>query len=83
MKNWYKYVAITVSIFLMLTISSEILYAQCPMCKIAVESNMKNGGTAGQGLNKGIFIILSMPYLIVGTLVVVWLRNRKKSNELL
>jgi hypothetical protein len=83
MKNWYKYVAITVLIFLMLTISSEILYAQCPMCKIAVESNMKNGGTAGQGLNKGIFIILSMPYLIVGTLVVVWLRNRKKSNELL
>ena len=30
------------------------LYAQCPMCKIAAESNLENGGTEGKGLNTGI-----------------------------
>jgi len=52
------------------------LAAQCPMCKMAAESNLENGGTAGKGLNKGILYILSMPYLLVTALGIIWYRNR-------
>ncbi|MEK7255597.1 MAG: hypothetical protein AAB316_12685 [Bacteroidota bacterium] len=52
--------------------------AQCPMCKIAAESNLKSGGKAGSGLNTGILYMLSMPYLLVGTLGYLWWRNRRK-----
>ena len=55
--------------------------AQCPMCKIGAESNLKNGGTAGSGLNTGILYMLAMPYLLVGTIGIVWYRNRRKDSE--
>ena len=51
--------------------------AQCPMCKISAESNLNNGGSAGQGLNKGILYLFATPYLIIGGLAFVWFRNRK------
>lgn len=56
--------------------------AQCPMCRMSAENNLKEGGTAGKGLNKGILYMLAMPYLIVGTIGVMWYRNRKKEDEL-
>ena len=52
-------------------------YAQCPMCKISMESNLENGGTAGKGLNKGILYLFATPYLIIGGIGYVWWRNRK------
>jgi len=58
------------------------LAAQCPMCKMAAESNLENGGTAGKGLNKGILYILSMPYLLVAALGIIWYRNRIDQTKL-
>lgn len=55
--------------------------AQCPMCRMSAESNLKNGGTEGQGLNKGILFILAMPYLLVGVIGYAWYRNKKKNEE--
>ena len=52
--------------------------AQCPMCKMAAESNLKNGGSAGKGLNMGILYMLATPYLIIGTIGFVWWRNRRR-----
>jgi len=57
--------------------------AQCPMCRIAAESNMKNGGTAGKGLNNGILYILATPYLLVGVIGFVWWRNRRYQRQCL
>ncbi|MFZ4377375.1 MAG: hypothetical protein ACOYN9_13535 [Saprospiraceae bacterium] len=57
------------------------LVAQCPMCKMAAESNLKNGGTAGKGLNAGILYMLLTPYLLVGGLAFWWFKNRKKVIE--
>jgi hypothetical protein len=54
---------------------------QCPMCKMSAESNLKDGGTMGKGLNMGILFLLSLPYLFVGTLGYLWYRNRKKYDE--
>ena len=39
------------------------MYAQCAMCKAAVEANIKDGGSAGLGLNQGILYLMAMPYL--------------------
>jgi LPXTG-motif cell wall-anchored protein len=64
------------------TIASSIdAFTQCPMCRISLESNLKNGGTAGSGINAGIFMLLGMPYLIVGTIAYVWWKNRKKKED--
>ena len=55
--------------------------AQCPMCKLSAEQNLKDGGTAGKGLNAGIFYMLSTPYLLVAGLGYYWYRNRRKEEE--
>jgi hypothetical protein len=51
--------------------------AQCPMCKMSAESNLKEGGTAGKGLNKGILYLFAAPYLMIGGLAFMYFRNRK------
>ena len=55
--------------------------AQCPMCRIAAESNLENGGSQGKGLNLGILYILATPYLLVGTIGFIWWRNRRRQVE--
>lgn len=56
-------------------------FAQCPMCKMAAESNLKNGGSAGKGLNAGILYMLLTPYLLVGGLAFYWIRNKKRIQD--
>lgn len=65
---------ILVSVFL-----TELM-AQCPMCKIAAESNLENGGSAAQGLNKGILYMLMTPYILVGIIGFLWYKNRKEES---
>jgi hypothetical protein len=55
--------------------------AQCPMCRMSAESNLQNGGTEGQGLNKGILFMLAMPYLLVGVIGYAWYRQKLKGKE--
>lgn len=63
-------------------ISLPHILAQCPACKAAVEANMKEGQTAGLGLNDGILYLLAAPYLLFGTVIFLWFRNkRKQQNE--
>ena len=65
---------------LQLTNLSEI-QAQCPMCRMAAESNLQNGGTDGKGLNMGILYMLATPYLMVAAIGYFWWINRKKEEE--
>lgn len=63
---------------------SSDVFAQCPMCKASVESNLKNNnGTnlVGAGLNNGILYLLAMPYILVGVIAFLWYRNSKKYQE--
>ena len=55
--------------------------AQCPMCKMSAESNLKNGGTAGKGLNAGILYMLSLPYTLVGVIGYIWWKNNRRRTE--
>ncbi len=81
MKKAYRLMLI-----LILTMSGMIIsgkaVAQCPMCHIAAESNMQNGGTGGKGLNAGIFYMLALPYSLVATLgFIMWRNNRRKEED--
>ncbi|MEM1123788.1 MAG: hypothetical protein AAGJ18_25340 [Bacteroidota bacterium] len=69
-------------VFCLQTITTPTVQAQCPMCKMSAESNLKNGGTDGQGLNNGILYMLATPYVIVFGIGYFWWRNRKKEEEL-
>ena len=62
-------------------VSVPEVYAQCPMCRMSAESNLKNGGTDGQGLNNGILYMLVTPYLLVGVVGYIWWRNRRREGE--
>lgn len=61
--------------------TTQDVFAQCPMCRIAAESNLENGGSQGKGLNLGILYMLATPYLLVGTIGFIWWRNRRKKEE--
>ncbi len=75
-----KTIFILFLIFLLGPVTSKI-NAQCPMCKTAVESSLKDkNNTKGRGLNSGILYLLSMPYLAIGVAGVLWYRNSKKKQ---
>ncbi len=74
-----KRILIVISLILISSVAIELI-AQCPMCKIAAESNLENGGSAGKGLNNGILYMLSLPYVLIGLLGFIWYKNRKKET---
>ncbi len=69
-------------IFALTMMANSAVNAQCPMCRMSLESNLKNGGTAGKGINAGILMLLSTPYLLVGGIAYVWFRNRKNQDNI-
>jgi hypothetical protein len=73
-------IVLTIILLLIVMISPD-LQAQCPMCRMSAESNLKNGGTDGQGLNTGILYMFFMPYLLVATIGFWWWKNRKKASS--
>ncbi|MEL6390849.1 MAG: hypothetical protein AAFQ02_11885 [Bacteroidota bacterium] len=77
-----KRVVAVVLIILFGSLLSE-LFAQCPMCRMAAESNLENGGTAGKGLNSGILYMLTMPYILIGVIGFVWYRNRRGDDDVM
>lgn len=82
MRNKFWNIALIGMVLLLLVAFLPEVQAQCPMCKIAAESNLKDGGSAGSGLNNGILYMLATPYLIIGAIGYMWWRNRKKEKEL-
>lgn len=56
-------------------------YAQCAMCKASAETNAQNGGKAAAGLNSGILYLLTIPYVLIGTMGFMWWRNRQQLED--
>lgn len=71
---------IALTVVLIILFNFDII-AQCPMCKLSAESNLRDGGTQGKGLNTGILYMFFMPYIIVGTLGYIWYKNRKNYDK--
>lgn len=76
-----KKVVCAILVLIVLTFVLPEISAQCPMCKISAESNLRDGGTAGKGLNAGILYMFALPYLLVGSLGYLWYRNRKNYDK--
>lgn len=55
--------------------------AQCAMCSLTAEASVKNGNKQGEKLNKGIFVLLSAPYLAVGVVGFVWYKRYRRKKE--
>ena len=67
--------------FLIVLVFQTKLSAQCAMCKAVVEANLKEGGSAGAGLNEGILYLMAMPYIAVLLFgVFYYLQQRKKKT---
>lgn len=81
MKQITRITAILVLAFSLQFTSVPEVNAQCPMCRMSAESNLKNGGTDGKGLNNGILYMLVTPYLLVGVVGYIWWRNRRREGE--
>ena len=68
-------------LFLLFVTFTLNLNAQCAMCKAAVEANLKEGGSAGAGLNQGILYLMAMPYIALFVFgVFYYLQKRKKQT---
>tara|TARA_B100000902_G_scaffold5077_2_gene6546 strand:+ start:1531 stop:1773 length:243 start_codon:yes stop_codon:yes gene_type:complete len=61
-------------------LSSNLIYAQCAMCKAVVESNFENGSLKGAGLNDGILYLMAMPYIAMLTFAIAFYYNKKTTN---
>ena len=57
--------------------------AQCAMCKAAGETNMQEGGSIYNGINKAIVYLWSAPYLVILTIAIIWYRTKKKGTNFL
>jgi len=80
---FYKLLTIGCLIACLQVGSIQPAQAQCPMCKMTAESNLKGGGSAGKGLNSGILYMLLTPYLLIGVVGFVWYKNRRKEEDII
>lgn len=77
-KRLFSYYKAFLLIFLLL--ASQIVSAQCAMCRTQLENNVSNGNAGiAAGINTGILYLLSMPYLIVLILGYFWYKTSRKN----
>lgn len=76
-----RFVNRTIAIVLLLIVVTFAMDAQCPMCRMSAETNLRNGGTEGQGLNVGILYMLAIPYILVSVIGFLWWKNRSKFSR--
>ena len=64
-------------VVILLILASNIANAQCAMCKAVVESG---DVSQAEGLNSGILYLMVFPYLLVGALFYIIIKNRRKNK---
>jgi hypothetical protein len=71
-----------VIILVLLITSSEIIFAQCAMCRSTIENNYSNGDPGiAAGINTGILYLLSMPYLAIIIIGYLWYKSSKNASK--
>ncbi|AFC23323.1 hypothetical protein [Saprospira grandis] len=79
-KKYLYLFSLALSLFLVVAPQQE-LAAQCPMCRMSAESDLKSGGTKAKGLNNGILYMLILPYILMGTIGFIWYRNQRQVGQ--
>lgn len=80
MKRIYFILSLAILVVVLILWCEPTAWAQCPMCKAAAESNLKEGGKHALGLNSGILYLLVTPYIIAISLGYWWWRNNKRAE---
>jgi hypothetical protein len=58
------------------------MQAQCTMCKTQVEaSRQEKDGYDTTGLNKGILYLMTIPYVLIGTVGFFWYRHSQQQKK--
>jgi heme/copper-type cytochrome/quinol oxidase subunit 2 len=82
MKNpifiFFKIALLTI---LIIALTVLVVDAQCPMCRMSAEANLKDGGSMAAGLNRGIIYLLIIPYVLIGTIGFLWWRNKRAVQD--
>lgn len=74
-----KYFALLALSITATMVSVTTAYSQCAMCKaVAEESINESGYGIAMGLNTGILFIMSIPYVLLALIVVVFFRKQVK-----
>ncbi len=82
--NWTQIILMACLIAMVWVANSEAALALCPMCKVSLTSSLE-GQRLANGFNRGIVFLLSVPFLIVGTITLLILnarRRRMKTSDL-
>jgi hypothetical protein len=65
----------------LLSVAPLAVQAQCTMCKTQVEAaRTEKDSYDTSGLNKGIVYLMTIPYLLIGTVGYLWYRNSHKKK---
>lgn len=74
-KKYFLKFALPIAVLIMLSVRAS---AQgCAMCKAVAEDAINEDGYGiAMGLNEGILFIMSMPYILLATLFIVFFRTR-------
>lgn len=74
---------IIIVLFLFSLLFNLDLDAQCSMCKAVVESGMEpeNKVIIGNGINKGIYILMVIPYILLSILFYNLYKVRKAEKQ--
>ena len=77
-----RFIAVLLLGVVLITVIGELpAYAQCAMCRTALENSPEGRGMAAS-FNRGILLLLAVPYAIFGTVgVVVFRAHRRKQAE--
>ncbi|WP_139920090.1 hypothetical protein [Hymenobacter sp. DG01] len=73
-----------VALFLgvLLSLLPAAAQAQCTMCKTQVEaSRQEKDGYDTTGLNKGILYLMTIPYVLIGTVGYFWYRHSQQKKK--
>jgi hypothetical protein len=77
-----KKILLTILLVISLFSFPASVSAQCAMCRVTVENNVSSGDRSlAGGLNKGIMILLSMPYVIFGVIAFLWYRESRREYQ--
>ncbi|WP_156138126.1 hypothetical protein [Sphingobacterium sp. T2] len=50
------------------------------MCSLNAENSTQHGNTQGKGLNNGILFLLSMPFLVGGSVAILWYKKYRQQE---
>ena len=86
MSKRIRRIFLLLGIVLTFSLVSTTAYSQCAMCRATVESNVGTGSTepesdVGSGLNTGILYLMIIPYILVGTVGLLWYKSSRKKNS--